>query len=95
MDAILQNCNSPTSLTRIPVSVNVFKFFLITVDTVRKSVMHSLTRSFRPTRDVADMVIFLKERESIKPDHFIRDPIRAKEVSHGFSYKQNDLEQSR
>ena len=40
------------------------------------------------------MLIFLKERESIKPDHFIRDPVRAKEVSHSFSYEQNDLEKS-
>ena len=40
------------------------------------------------------MLIFLKERKSIKPDHLIRDPVRAKEVSHGLSYKQNDLEQS-
>ena len=39
------------------------------------------------------MVVFFKERESVKPDHLIRDPVRAKEVSHGFSYKQNDLEQ--
>ena len=37
------------------------------------------------------MILLLKERESVKSDHLISDPIRAKEVSHGFSYKQNDL----
>ena len=37
------------------------------------------------------MFLFLKERESVKPDHLIRDPVRAEEVSHGFSYKQNNL----
>lgn len=51
-------------------------------------------RSFRLTSDIANMVLLLKERKSVKPDHLIRDPVRTKEVSHGFSYKQNDLEQS-
>jgi hypothetical protein len=37
------------------------------------------------------MILFLKERETVKPDHLIRDPVRAQEVSYGFSYKQNDL----
>lgn len=37
------------------------------------------------------MILFLKKGESVKPDHLIRDPVRAKEVSDGFGYKQNDL----
>ena len=49
------------------------------------------TRSFRPTSDIANMILFLKEWESVEPDHLIRNPVRAKEVPHGFSYKQNDL----
>jgi hypothetical protein len=40
------------------------------------------------------MVILLQERESVKSDHFIRNPVSAKEIPYGFSYKQNDLQQS-
>lgn len=43
------------------------------------------------TSDIANMILFLKEGKSVKPYHLIRDPVRAKEVPHGFSYKQNDL----
>ena len=79
----------------MPVSVRVIKFFLITVDTARILVMHGHSiRSFQPTSHIVNMVIFLQERVSVKSDHLIRNPVRAKKVSHGFSYKQNDLEQS-
>lgn len=37
------------------------------------------------------MILFLKEGKSVKPYHLVRDTVRAKEVPHGFSYKQNDL----
>ena len=74
-------------------SVNVFKFFLITADTVRE-ISYALSNPnwlFRPTSDIANMILFLKERESVKPNHLICDPVRAKEVSHSFCYEENDL----
>jgi len=40
------------------------------------------------------MVIFLQEREPVKSDHLIRDPVCAEEVPYGFGYEENDLEQS-